>query len=86
MKLNELQLIYDFLEELNERFGTDGCNDFIIPRTPQNIELIRNIDKNFIVDLNKDCIYTTNFLVVEYLMEKLKEEINKIPIGSSLNE
>lgn len=84
MKLNEYQLIYDFLEELNERFGTDGCNDFILPKTIENLELIKNIDENFAIDINRNCIYTTNFLVLEYLMKKLKEEINKIPIAKEI--
>lgn len=39
MKPSEIQLLSGFLDELNEKFSCDGCNDYDMEDTPENREL-----------------------------------------------
>ena len=36
----EKEQLLDLLEELNERYSSDGCNDFSLPNTPENKEFL----------------------------------------------
>lgn len=42
MNKTALHFITLFLEELNNRFANDGSNDFEIPNTADNIQLLRD--------------------------------------------
>lgn len=42
---NEAAYIAAFLEELDDRFGNDGCNDMSLPNTPENREMVVAADK-----------------------------------------
>jgi len=37
----EIKYLKDFFDDYKNRLGTDGCNDFDLPNTPENIELLK---------------------------------------------
>lgn len=37
----EMTHIAKFLDELTDRFGTDGCNDMSVENTPENAQMLR---------------------------------------------
>lgn len=42
----EKNLLVDFLEQLSDRFGNDGCNDFYLPNDEKHRELMRTVIKS----------------------------------------
>lgn len=85
MTKNEMRLVVGFLEELDDKFGSDGCNDMWLPNTPANRELNLAAEK-FWRKVNEDeeessddppegdIIDTNNQVILGYLIHRLKKE------------
>jgi hypothetical protein len=78
MNAHKLKLVIGFLEELSERYGNDGCNDFEMEYTPENLEIVTAAEKEAYgihaqpPSVEGGKIHTTNFLVLDYVIEQLK--------------
>lgn len=81
MTQNEAKLIAAFMQELSDRFGNDGCNDYDLPATPENRQLIMDAQKWGRADEvptepreynGKYCTY--NWEILSYLRHKFMEE------------
>jgi hypothetical protein len=81
----ELKLVASFLEELDNRFGEDGCNDYELPNTPENRKLLKKAFKwgcasdadELIKEMEEDTgptISTMNNIVCGYLAHLAKKE------------
>jgi len=74
----EAKLIVQFLDELSERFGNDGCNDFTLDDTPENRAFVEAAqegqDLELSIDKKQMLIYTFNTLIVDHLIARVKEE------------
>lgn len=87
MNKSELALVAQFLEELNDRFSNDGCNDFDLPNTPGNVKLLCDAIKleagddaaEMIEEIKAEAkgskhILTQNFVLCQYLAHLAKLE------------
>jgi len=76
MHYRELLLVAQFLEEYAERLSNDGCNDLLLENTPFNRELLEVVDPERKLPAldSKDKLYTQNWLVVQYLANKIKKQ------------
>ena len=78
----EKKLLLDFLNELDVRFGNDGCNDFKLPNTEEGRKLFKDSTRHCFAkedadSIIEDCpesgpIYTMNVNVLDYLVKKLE--------------
>lgn len=77
-----------FLDELGERYGNDGCNDFFLPNTPENRKLVQAAlnwnsqdPEERKIHTHKGLIETDNYLIAGYLGHLLKVEsgVEKLP-------
>lgn len=76
MTLTELEneLLDQLLEEASNHLANMGCNDYQVPNTPEGRELVAVVE----ADLGElefgdgPTIYTTNFVLFDYLIEKLR--------------
>lgn len=82
----ELKLISDILKEAAEMYSDHSCNDYEIPNTKANKEVLINMNKSGLIDgldeeeeieLIKSCkdknLFTMDFVLMEYLAERCKE-------------
>ena len=73
----EKDLLSDFLNELKDRFSTDGCNDYSIPDTPENqsiAEAASRISEGEDYDglyRQEGKIYIHNQTLLQYLHQRL---------------
>jgi len=76
MHYRELLLVAQFLEEYAERLSNDGCNDLLLENTPFNRELLEVVDPERKLPAldSKDKLYTQNWLIVQYLADKIKKQ------------
>lgn len=80
MKKHEMIVLVGFLNELSDEFSNAGCNDFELPNTPENRELIIAAEKHADCyeeewhENDKDTISSSDTIVLEYLIHRLKEE------------
>lgn len=87
MTKNEIAYILGFLNELDDKFGNDGCNDMYLPDTPENRELyiaaatldLEETGEEEIESVEdalrgKKKIGTNNLMILAYLRKKLMEE------------
>ncbi len=81
MTKNEKTMLLGFMSELSERFGNDGCNDYTLPNTPENVEFVRAAEtwsdptEEFEPpDPGDDKIWTSNGVILDYLAHKLEHE------------
>ncbi len=77
----ELKLIGDYLEELVDRFGNDGCNDQNLEDTPEHRRLVEaaNVDFDPVdgdpIEIQDGEIITFNVVIVGHLRERIKQEL-----------
>jgi ribosomal protein S4 len=87
----EKKVLLDFLDKLSEDQSNAGCNDWEIKNTPENVELVKNVIKyayqskkdqkeelEYLDEQIKekfDTIYSTDMIVLDYLIDKLKKAI-----------
>lgn len=81
MTRNEALYLAAFMEGLGDRLGSDGCNDMILPHTPENVELIKEVykldnpDPTDVFPVHeRDKLYTNNFSVLYYLQRQFMNE------------
>jgi len=84
---NEMTHLLGFLEELSDRFGNDGCNDYAMEDTPENRELFAAVDDHLMKTchgyeksdvtkrIHQGKIHTLNTRVLDCLRDKLKREM-----------
>lgn len=85
----EKEILLEFLGELSNRFSYDGCNDYELENTPENYEIVRQAeesqgiyndlgyigeDRKPDVSKNLKKIYADNGAILDYLIEKIKNE------------
>jgi hypothetical protein len=83
MTKNELLLAAQFLEDYCDRLGNDGCNDYDLPNTDENWDMLVKIEEE--IDPKetterppkKEPLQTVNFSVAGYIARRLKAEANK---------
>lgn len=84
MNNSEKKILLDFLEELSDRFGNDGCNDYELDNSPETRELCyaameygagkKDADEWLEnLDLSKKIIFP-NFIILDYLIKKFKND------------
>ena len=88
MKLNDAErmLLIRFLKSYSERLSNDGCNDFELPNTPENVVIVKEAyeigmgkeDANMwtarLDEESGETICVINWMLVDYLAHKLQEE------------
>jgi hypothetical protein len=83
---NECRIISDLLEMASEEFGNHGCNDYTIPNTPENYEMISKIIQRNGAGLSKEemkpdvgdtgkRILTEDWMLMDYFAKLLSGEI-----------
>ena len=79
----EAAYIAAFLEELDDRFGNDGCNDMYVPDTPENRTMVAAAEQLWAgtnetepapLQVRKKRISTGNETVIAYLKKRLCDE------------
>jgi len=82
---NEYELLLKFLEELGNRLGCEGCNDYTLKYTPDNVKLIKNITRHefdpkdvkeeleMLEKRGKKDIITSNTMILYYLIDSIKK-------------
>lgn len=90
MTINEVAYIVGFLDELYDKFSSDGCNDMYLPDTPENrrmyVDSLKN-DENclsvedslkvpYLSSSNEKKISTNNQVILRHLRSKLMQEFN----------
>ncbi len=50
MTKNEVAFIVAFLNELDDQFGNDGCNDMYLKDTPENRKLFTEAEKHWSIE------------------------------------
>lgn len=84
MNNSEKKILLDFLEELSDRFGNDGCNDYELDNSSENRELCYaameyGVSKGEAdewlenLNLSKKIIFS-NFIILDYLIQKFKND------------
>lgn len=81
MTLNqtELKLLNEFLEDLSDRMGNAGCNDFDMPNTPEGKQLEIDINSHYKDNPNASCF---DFCVLDYLKFRLNQIHGISPLTS----
>lgn len=80
MNKTELKQIARFLEELSNRFDTDGCNDMELEDTAENRTMINSAEKlydpesDFVAIPYKGKLSTNNSTLLDYLKAKFEKE------------
>jgi hypothetical protein len=85
MTRTEAILVASFLEQLSDRFSTDGCNDMWLDNNAENMSIVTEAEKlakfdaDPIADRTGDDneIGTSNTLILDYVLNRFMEE-NKI--------
>jgi hypothetical protein len=75
MTKNELEILDGMLERLSDIMGNAGCNDYELPDTPENRELVTQAhheELDFTIRVYKGMIQTTDWVVLGYLRKKLR--------------
>ena len=76
-------IIVAALESYSDRLGNDGCNDVILPNTPDNLALVKaaqaQVEEDMEINLSDDekTIYTSNIDLVDYVTNQFKQQ-NKV--------
>lgn len=82
MTQNEIKLLDNFLEVAEDAMGNADCNDFVLPNTPENYEMVQRAMKGnlspgeiYTPYINsKNEIVTMDFIILSHLRSKLKAE------------
>jgi hypothetical protein len=81
METTEKNLLINFLDEFADRLGSDGCNDFTLPITPDNLAFAERLNAWAKLENPEDPptvreyngkLYTLNWMVVLYLRDMIK--------------
>jgi hypothetical protein len=83
----EAEVLGQFLEDLSEHMAHAGCNDYCLRNTAEYREFIRKVltcclepkdlereIKDTLGDREEKEIFTVDMMVLEYIMQRLKEE------------
>lgn len=84
----ELKLIAELLDMANNEFGNHGCNDYAIPATDENKDIMREIitdtyDKRDVeesleeVDESKDELSVMDVVLFDYFAQRCKKLAEK---------
>lgn len=80
MTKHEAMLLDEMLEELDERFSRAGCNDYSLPDTPENWQLVKEAEAETEKDnpdpepyVRDGKVHTSDFIVLAHLRKKLRE-------------
>lgn len=73
----ELQLIAKLLNSASDVFSNHGCNDFELANTPENVNLLRDIDSEYQPGKNST-LYTQDWLIMNHLARRAKDEATKL--------
>lgn len=83
MTRNEMVFIVGFLNELDDRFSSDGCNDMFLDDTPENRELVLAANKLYYGEDEEIRLYggkigTSNHNILHYVKTKLMKEYDSL--------
>lgn len=83
MTEHEARLVVGFLEDLSEKYGAAGCNDYPMLNTQENRDLLasayrRNGEPDREAEWLGEKIIAIDFEVVDELIARLEAEINAI--------
>ena len=81
----EKKILLGFLEDLSDKYGNAGCNDYRLPNTSENKQIlcaaikiqyekdavVKEVDR--IMRIKGDTILTFDSLVLDYFIDKLGE-------------
>ena len=77
----ELDLLCQFMEQLSDRFGNDGCNDMSFPNTEENRALLHAVNtwldpaEDPIPEVYKgNVLYGSNWIVLDYIRDKIAKQ------------
>lgn len=77
----ERDMLLGFLEEYSDQMACESCNDYELPNTPENLLLVKEAEQLSSGDdeepqLSADgkMIYTTDFIILDYLANKIRGE------------
>ena len=71
----ERKILVTLLEELSDMLANETCNDYILPNTPENLELVQAAEEDTpCVSDDGSEIYATNFVILDYLIGKIRGE------------
>lgn len=85
---NETKILLDFLDQLNDYFGSAGCNDYTLPDSPENRLLIETAaaishgttlerwrkDEDYIApEPHHRKLFTFDLELLHYLEDKIKK-------------
>lgn len=76
MTTAEVKVFDTLLEDLDNYYGNAGCNDMILPDTPENrkIVMLATEAKNETeLSIEKGKINTVDFMILAYLRKRLRE-------------
>ena len=82
MTKNELLIAADLLEKASEEFSNHGCNDYQLPMTQENIDMLNKFeqlnvgegnepDNVYKYDSTKKVIYTMDFVLMNGIRKLL---------------
>ncbi len=79
----ELEVMAKLLDLASDEFSNHGSNDFELPNTPQNTDLIKRVDKGDDEDDWEPPIYHGNLIgndssLMDYFKRRCEEEAKKL--------
>lgn len=90
LSVAEWRLIAHFLDELTERFGNDGCNDFVLPGTTFWADLDKRARPEWYEEMSKcrtqlelelegetEPVFTMNACLSSYVLKRIEERLNR---------
>ncbi len=85
---NACKVLCDLLKLANEEFGNHGCNDYELPNTPENRELMEAVERwnsveqwlEYGLHLNDNgtVIYTQDYFLMAYFAHVFEEESKSV--------
>lgn len=87
MHSNSLALASLLLDKAADELSRNGCNDFTLPNTPENVELLNDMEQDnvgpgrepekvHVFDAHRSELYTSDWWLAKYLSQQLKKEID----------
>lgn len=73
MNKRNKELLLEMLEDLSERYSTDGCNDWEVPDGWSSAEL-DEFEKSVFETLDLDHGHLDNMTVLEYIIEIVRKD------------
>lgn len=87
MHSNRLALASFLLDKAADELSRNGCNDFTLPNTPENVELLNDMEQDnvgpgrapeqvHVFDARKKELYTSDWWLARFLGKSLQKEID----------